>query len=187
MALEWQTDEYQLLERMAARDEGALARLYDRYAPAMFGLALKLLGSREEAEEVVLETFSQAWNSAGGYDRARGRVDAWLFMITRSRALDHLRARARASRTNEALEQAVTLELPRVADPEEDVLLAERRREVLSALGALPTSQRSALELVYYEGLSHAEVAERTGEPLGTVKTRIRLGLSKLRDLLAGR
>jgi RNA polymerase sigma-70 factor (ECF subfamily) len=113
-------------------------------------------------------------------------VDAWLFLMARSRALDHLRARQRAERSTAASEEEAAVEIQtKVADPEAEALAAERREAVVGALGGLPDAQRKALELVYFEGLSHSEVADRTGEPLGTIKTRVRQGLIKLRQVLA--
>lgn len=179
-------DEPALVRRVAARDEAALEALYDRYARPMFALALKITGVPEEAEEIVTDAFCQAWRTADRYDASRGRVDGWLFMMTRSRALDRLRAAQREQRRVEAQEAEVAVApLDRVADPEADAELAERRRAVQAALVVLPEAQRRALELAFFEGLSHSEVAERTGEPLGTIKTRIRAGLGKLREALA--
>ncbi len=179
-------DEPALVRRVAARDEAALAALYDRYARPMFALALKITGVPEEAEEIVTDVFCQAWRTADRYDATRGRVDGWLFMMTRSRALDRVRAAQRELRRIEAQEAEVAVTpQDRVSDPEADAELAERRRAVQSALGVLTEAQRQALELAFFEGLSHSEVAERTGEPLGTIKTRIRSGLGRLREALA--
>lgn len=175
-----------LVRRVAERDQAALAALYDRYARPMFALALKIAGSPEEAEEVVTDVFCQAWRTADRYDPARARVDGWLFMMTRSRALDRVRAAQREQRRLEAQEAEAAVAPPdRVADPEADAELAERRQAVQAALAALSEPQRRALELAFFEGLSHSEVAERVGEPLGTIKTRIRAGLGKLREALA--
>lgn len=179
-------DEPALVRLVAARDQAALAALYDRYARPMFALALKITGVAEEAEEIVTDVFCQAWRTADRYDATRGRVDGWLFMMTRSRALDRVRASLREQRRVEAQEAELAVTpLDRVADPEADAELAERREVVQAALGVLTPAQRTALELAFYEGLSHSEVAERTGEPLGTIKTRIRSALAKLREALA--
>jgi RNA polymerase sigma-70 factor (ECF subfamily) len=186
MATERQTEDQDLLTKVAQRDQAALGALYDRYHRVVFGLAYKIVGSAEEAEEVVLDVFNQAWRTAGKYDAGRGRVDAWLFLMARSRALDHLRARQRAERSTAASEEEAAIDVQvKVADPEAETLAAERRDAVKGALGSLPEQQRKALELVYFEGLSHSEVADRTGEPLGTIKTRVRQGLIKLREQLA--
>jgi len=178
-------DEHDLLTRISARDQAALEALFDRFAPAMQGLALKILGSAEEAEEIVLDVFSAVWRTAPTYDAKRGRVDGWLFMMTRSRALDRIRARQRSDRLREAVTEQASLEAPYcVADPEEEALVSERRAVVRTAMEQLTQGQREVIELAYYKGLSHSEIADQIGEPLGTVKTRIRSGLVKLRDCL---
>jgi RNA polymerase sigma-70 factor (ECF subfamily) len=175
-----------LMRRVAQQDQAAFEALYDRYAGLVFGVTLKVLGSRPDAEEVVIDVFAQAWRTAGRYDTQRGRVDAWLLVIARSRALDKLRQRQRDGKVVEASEIQAT-EAPVVAfpGPEKDLLIAERRAAVVAALGALPAAQRLPLELAYYKGLSQTEIAEATGEALGTVKTRMRLGMGKLREALA--
>jgi RNA polymerase sigma-70 factor (ECF subfamily) len=179
-------DEPALVRRVASRDQAALAALHDRYARPMYALAMKITGVPEEAEEIVTDVFCQAWRTADRYDPARARVDAWLFMMTRSRALDRVRAAQRDLRKREAQASEAAARPPeRVSDPEAEAELAERRRAVHAALAGLTGPQREALELAFYEGLTHTEVAERVGEPLGTIKTRIRAGLGKLREALA--
>lgn len=186
MATEQQTDDLALIAHVANRDQAALSALYDRYARVVNGLAFKILGDAEEAEEVVVDVFEQVWRNAARYDGTRGRLDAWIFLMTRSRSLDRLRSRARVDRTTAASEEAAAVDLQvKVADPEADTLAAERRDVVRGALSALPEGQRQAIELAYYEGLSQSEIADRTGEALGTIKTRVRLGLTKLREALA--
>jgi RNA polymerase sigma factor (sigma-70 family) len=173
-----------LLERIAKLDQCALSELYDRYARILYSLAFKILESVEEAEEVVLDVFSQVWRTAGRYDAKRGRVDAWLFMLTRSRSLDRLRALQRLAKAATASVDAAKVQSPTLSHPEQDLLIAERRAIVLVALGQLPQEQRQVLELAYYKGLTHVEIAAYTGKSLGTIKTRIRLGLGKLREAL---
>lgn len=186
LSTQQQIDEHELLQRVVAKDQAALATLYDRYARAMLGVAYKIVGSLEEAEEVVLDVFGQVWRTAETYSTSRGRLDSWLFMMTRSRSLDRIRALQRTARASSAAEEHAIIDFPsRVADPEQDVLVAERRQVVADALGGLPEGQRAVLELAYYKGLSHSEIAAHTGEALGTVKTRVRLGLSKLKEALA--
>lgn len=181
-----QTADLELIRRVAHRDQAAFDALYDRYAGLVFSLAFRILGSRPDAEEVVLDVFAQAWRLAERYDAGKSRVDSWLLMMTRSRALDRLRQRQRDARVDEASESLAAEALnAAVPGPEDDILVAERRRAVVEALGELPEAQRRALELAYYKGLSQTEIAEATGEALGTVKTRMRLGLGKLRDSLA--
>lgn len=180
------TDESLLIARIARQDQEALAQLYDRYAQVLYAAAFKTLGSVEETEEVVLDVFRQVWRQAHSYKTERGRVDTWLFMLTRSRALDRWRVLRRIERAAIASEDAAIIQpLSTLSDPAEDVLVSERRKQVLAALDQLPDQQRHVLEMVYYKGLTHAEIAAQTGQPLGTVKTRIRLGLTKLREALS--
>lgn len=174
-------DDIPLLQRIAKHDQAALSQLYDRYARVLYALSFKILASAEEAEEVVLDVFSQVWRTASGYDAQRGRVDVWLFMVTRSRALDRLRALQRLSKAATASVDAAKVESYSLCNPEENLLISERRTQVLAALGKLPQEQRQVLELAYYKGLTHVEIAAQTGKSLGTIKTRIRLGLVKLR------
>lgn len=178
-------DESPLLERIAQLDQTALSQLYDRYARVLYAVAFKILGSVEEAEEVVLDVFSQVWRTAARYNSTRGRVDTWLFMLTRSRALDRLRALQRLTRAVTVSVDNAMMESLSLCNPEEDLLISERRAQVLAALAQLPQEQKQVLELAYYKGMTHVEIAAHTGKSLGTVKTRIRLGLSKLRDALA--
>lgn len=177
-------DDIPLLERIAKLDQAALSELYDRYARILYALSFKILGSVEEAEEVVLDVFSQVWRTAGHYNAKRGRVDTWLFMLARSRALDKLRALQRLTKAATASMDAAKVEFGSLANPEEILLISERRTQVLAALSKLPPEQRQVLELAYYKGLTQAEIAAQTGKSLGTVKTRIRLGLGKLREAL---
>lgn len=179
------SEEAHLLARIAQQDQSALSTLYDRYARVLYSLAFRILGSVEEAEEIVLDVFSQVWKLAERYDPQRGRVDAWLFMLTRSRSLDRLRSLQRISKAVESsTEAAKTVPQIQISDPTEDVLINERRDRVLAAMRQLPAEQREVIELAYYQGLTHVEIAAKTGKSLGTVKTRIRLGLAKLRQAL---
>lgn len=172
------------LARMARGDESALAELYDRHARLVFSLALRILQNRADAEDVVQEVFAQVWTQARRYEGERGAVAAWMLMMARSRAIDRLRARRARPETG-----ADTPATQNVADaaPTQDLLLLsnEEVRKLREALDALPAVQRAALELSYYEGLTHVEIADRLSEPLGTVKTRIRQAVIKLRESLA--
>jgi RNA polymerase sigma-70 factor (ECF subfamily) len=173
----------ELVAQAARGDAAALRAIYDRLGALAMALALRIVGSRGEAEEVVQEAFLEIWRRAGEYHPARGEARAWVTTIVRSRALDRLRSRTAAART-----LAATAREPAGPPPPSPLENAERRRareSVGAALDALPAEQRSALELAYYEGLSHSEIAERTGTPLGTIKTRIKLGVDKLAKLLA--
>jgi len=173
-----------LLRGMAQKEEQALARLYDLYSSALFGCLLRILGQREEAEEVLLEVFWQAWEQADRYDPARGALFTWLFTIARSRALDRVRARQRQAATVEAAAMEQRRSPVQPENPEVNVLFRELRGQVQAALARLPGEQREAIALAYYEGLTQVEIAARTGTPLGTVKTRVRLGLLRLREML---
>lgn len=182
-------DDLALIAAMARGEEQAASALYDRHSAVMYGLALRMVAEVADAEEVVLDAFSQAWRDASRYDTSRGSVVGWLTTITRTRALDLIRARGRRARMNDT----VTTQLDEPAamgegfrSPDSLVEDADRAAAVTSALGELPEAQRRAIELAFFEGLTHPEVAERLREPLGTVKTRIRLGMQKLRDMLAG-
>ncbi len=168
--------------RRAARGEAeALRRLYERYSPVVFAVALRILANRSEAEEVVQETFLEVWRRAREYDPRRGPAIAWMITIGRTRAIDRLRARASQDRTLAQTEVA-----PAAAfSPMELAEGRETRERVQAALATLPAEQRRVLELAYFEGLSQSEIAKKTGDALGTVKTRVRLGMEKLAAVLA--
>ena len=174
-----------LIERMAAGDGDALAALYDDTAPLVHGLALRILGDRSAAEEATADAYVQAWQQAARYERGRGGPLAWLLMLARSRALDRRRSGALARAASEPEDAAAEVPAP-TAGPEENAEVAERRRLVQGALARLVPEQRQVVELAYFGGLSHAEIATALAQPLGTVKTRIRLGMARLRDALAG-
>ena len=165
-----------ILHRMADGDESALAALYDRWSRRVHTLAYWILKDLDDAEDVVEETFWQVWRTAGQFDRGRSSVAAWLMMIARSRALDRLRAqRRRIERT-----AAAASSLSDALEPE----AVEYDPKLSEALEALPPEQREALQLAFFAGLSHSEIAARTAQPLGTIKTRIRLAMDKLRQSL---
>ncbi len=169
-------------------DQSAMSTLYDRYAPGVLGLALRITRERADAEDVVVDTFAQVWRDAARFESGRGSVAAWLATIARSRALDLLRARGRRHKLDDAAGSEVSTTPPAMGtatpSPMSALLADERSRRVQDALATLPPPQRAALELAYFEGLSQSEIAERLDEPLGTVKTRMRLGLRRLRELL---
>jgi RNA polymerase sigma-70 factor (ECF subfamily) len=178
-------DDASLVSRIAQGDQSALSVLYDRYARILYSTVMKSLSSNEESEEVVLDVFSQVWRIAGRYDPQKARVDTWLFMMTRSRMLDCLRKRQRNAPSNDVLMNLTEIQSGQSSvDPIEDAVVAERREQVLSALAVLPKEQREVLELAYYQGLSQSEIASQTGLALGTIKTRTRLGLTKLKAAL---
>jgi RNA polymerase sigma-70 factor, ECF subfamily len=179
-------DDAARLADVAGGDAGALGVLYDRHIRAVYSIALRVLRDESEAEDVVQDVFAQVWRQSSRYDRTRGTVAAWLMTIARTRAIDRLRTRrARPDSSAAALDMSTEPVAPSI-DPAV-VIDAERdAQRVRLALDQLPLVQRLALELAYFEGLTQSEIAERLEEPLGTVKTRIRLGLLKLRDALLG-
>jgi len=178
----YQAHDQQLLARMAERDEAALSEFYDRYHRLVYSLARRVLGSSSDAEDVVVDVFWQVWQQAGRYAAERGRVFTWLMAIARSRAIDRRRGVQRQDVMAQALELQQRDAVEPVADPDEDLFVAERQRRVRAALDSLPVTQRQAIELAYYGGLSQSEIAAVLNEPLGTIKTRIRTGLAQLRE-----
>lgn len=174
----------QLIAQTAQGDQAALALLYDRTSPHVFGFVLKILNNREAAEEVTLDVYTQVWRQAHTYDQTRGAPGAWLMMLARTRAIDRFRAGAGERSRIESLD-AVALFASDDDTPEQKVEGQERRRFVQQALAVLTAEQRQAIALAYFYGLSQSEIAEQLRLPLGTVKTRIRLGMIKLREALA--
>jgi RNA polymerase sigma-70 factor (ECF subfamily) len=181
-------DDISLLTRIAQRDQSALSLLYDRYARIIYGLAFKSLRSVEESEEVVLDVFAQVWRIAARYDAQRGKADTWLFTLARSRILDRLRKVQRTNPSTLISMDAIEIQ-PRAdsVDLFEEASIRERRSQVTAALQTLPDEQRIVLELAFFKGLTQSEIATQTGQALGTVKTRIRLGLNKLKTALGSR
>ncbi len=173
-----------LIALTAQGDQAALATLYDRTSPQVFGLIYKILNNREAAEEVTLDVYTQVWRQAHTYDRTRGAPGAWLMTLARTRAIDRFRAGALELSRVESLD-AVEWFASTDDTPEQDVQGQERRRYVQQALAMLTAEQRQAIALAYFYGLSQSEIAEKLQLPLGTVKTRVRLGMIKLREALA--
>lgn len=179
----------ELLRRLALGEERALSELYDRHSATAYSLARAIVRDVADAEEVVAEAFAQIWRSAASFDPLRGSVLAWITTIVRTRALDLIRAQRRRARV---LDDAVLtgdeesiVGVPSSGDtPDRDVERAEARELVRRSLGELPAPQRRVLELAYFGGMSQSEIAEFLKEPLGTVKTRMRAGLEKLRTAL---
>jgi RNA polymerase sigma-70 factor, ECF subfamily len=174
-------DELAIIRQVAEGERQALRYLYDRYAARAMAVAVRILRTSGEAEEVVQETFVEIWRRAGEFEAARGSPQAWILTICRTRAIDKLRARAASERVLTRLE----VDAPNGLSPAEAAEQRQLRGQIDAALAQLPPEQRKVLELCYFEGLSQSEVASRTGEPLGTVKTRVRLGMEKLALLLA--
>jgi RNA polymerase sigma-70 factor, ECF subfamily len=165
-----------LIARVAARDPSAIGALYDRHARMLFSLILRILRDRSEAEDVLQDVFVRAWTRVETYDRDLGSPAAWLVRIARNRAIDRLRARDVRERSADAVPLP-----PPTESPETSAALSERQRAVTRALDVLTAEQRQLIEHAYFSGLSQSELAERFQLPLGTVKTRIRTGMSALR------
>jgi RNA polymerase sigma-70 factor (ECF subfamily) len=171
-----------LLAKIAEGDREALSDLYDRYSRIIYSIAWKSLNSVEECEEVVLDVFAQVWKIADRFDISKGSVEQWIFTLARSRILDRLRKLQRLNKVNAAISSGKEIEFPTASvDPIEAIEIGERRQQVLAALERIPPAQRQVIEMAYYQGLTHTEIATATGLSLGTVKTRLRLGLSKLK------
>jgi RNA polymerase sigma-70 factor, ECF subfamily len=173
-----------LVERVASGDQSALAALYDATNRLIYSLVLRVLGDMSSAEEVLMDVYTQVWRQAASYDANRGAPLAWMATIARSRAIDRLRSGWQDQHRKEPLD--VLGDAPaNAASPEESAVASERQRFVREALDLLTPEQRQVIELAYYSGLSHSEIAEKLNQPLGTVKTRTRLGMMKLREALA--
>jgi RNA polymerase sigma-70 factor (ECF subfamily) len=174
-----------LMNRVAARDGVAFARLFELHSPVTLGLLDRILGRRGEAEEVLQEAFLQVWMQADRYDEARSTPRGWILMLARSRALDRLRRRDSSRRREEAAGEESAADAAIFPVGTERLESQERQRLVSSALGQLSPDQRRCIELAFFEGLTHTQIAERLAAPLGTVKSRILLGMNKLRQSLS--
>jgi RNA polymerase sigma-70 factor, ECF subfamily len=175
----------ELLELVLRRQDSALGEMYDRYGRVIYTIALRITGDRETAEEVVQDVFQNVWQAAGGFQAGTGSFSSWLFGIARHRAIDATRSKRERARTREQnLDDKLLLAAD--TDIERTVDQSLLRDAVRKALKELPNNQRQAVELAYYGELTRVEIAAKLGEPVGTVKTRLRLGLTKLRDLLSG-
>jgi len=179
------TDE-QLVLRVAAGEAPALEALYDRYVRQCFGLALRIVGDAALAEEVVQEVFLKLWTQPEKYASHKGKFVSWLLSLVHHRCIDELRRRSRTeiALDDEETGRALRTKPDPAPEPGDQVWVMEQQRAVREALAQIPQNQRQVLELAYFRGLSHSEIAEKLGQPLGTVKTRIRLGMQSLRNLL---
>ncbi|MBI4719452.1 MAG: sigma-70 family RNA polymerase sigma factor [Planctomycetes bacterium] len=177
-----QPADHELLLRVGHGDKASFAEFYDRYSARIYGLIVRMVGRTPEADDILQESFWQVWQRAAAFDPSRGTPFAWLVLIARSRALDQLRRAARRDR----LAACEALDRVTVANATEaGAMRTEAQRRATTALERLPSDQKLAIQLAFYGGLTYAEIAERQGQPLGTVKTRIRLGMQKLRDILS--
>jgi RNA polymerase sigma-70 factor (ECF subfamily) len=175
-----------LVSALATDEVTALEQLYDRYSALVFSIALRVLHDHTVAEDVTQEVFLRVWRQPASFDPERGRFISWLSSVARNRSLDELRKLTRRRGAEDQIEEAV-LYLPdqsRGEDPQEQAILAEERVRIRAALAELPPAQREVIELAYFSGLTQVEIAERTGDPLGTIKTRVRLGMHRLREAL---
>jgi RNA polymerase sigma-70 factor, ECF subfamily len=168
----------ELVSAIRSGNESAMATLYDKYSPIVYSVALRVLADTGAAEDVLQEVFMQLWRNPGAFDASRGNLAPWLAVIARNRAIDALRRR----QPETDIEEIIVSVEPDMAG---DAGRAQAMERVRGALSLMPAPQRSALEMAYFEGLTHTEIAEKTGEPLGTVKTRIRAGLTALRKACA--
>ena len=176
-------NDIELLKAIAGGDDAALGQLYDRYRLILFGLLMRILNNREEAEDVLQEVFLQVWRRAKDFDENRGRPFTWLVTLARSRGIDRLRSLA--SRERVAMMAGADEASDEVSDAATDAIRSEQRGVVNSALSQLPEEQKRPLMLAYFDGLTQSEIATQLGAPLGTVKTRMRSGMMKLRELLS--
>ena len=171
-----------LIEKVARQDREAFSQLYDRCSPLVFTLAMRMLRERSDAEDLLQEVFVQVWRQAANYNEERGSPEAWIINIARSRAIDKLRSTRRRDQS------FVLTDDPSGAESSENVESSvadsEAKMTMNSALANLPETQRRVLELAYFDDLTQTEIAERLSEPLGTVKTRMRAGIQRLRDML---
>jgi RNA polymerase sigma-70 factor (ECF subfamily) len=175
-------EDRELVQRMASKDAVALDAFYKRYNRIAFSLILRIVGNREDSEDVLTDVFWQVWQQAARYDASRGKPIAWLLTIARTRAIDSIRSSNRQhSRTDELEANTSPAGVPVNDDP---FILADTRNAVKEALQELPEQQRIPLEMAYFQGMSHTEIAAALGQPLGTVKDRIRNGMMHLRKRL---
>jgi len=172
----------QLIQRAAAQDREAFSQLYDRFSSLVFSLAMRLLRAQSDAEDLLQEVFMQVWRQAGSYSQERGSPEAWIINIARSRAIDKLRSIRRRDKSFVLTDDPAGAES--ADNVESTVGDSESKLAMNSALANLPEAQRKVLELAYFDGLSQTEIAERLKEPLGTVKTRMRAGIQRLRSII---
>jgi RNA polymerase sigma-70 factor, ECF subfamily len=171
--------DWSLLERVVQRDESALSALYDRYGGLVFSEAKRILRDTGAAEEILQDLFYQIWRTAEKFEEARGSLAGWLLVAARNRAISRLRRKT--GKTEELHENGVRLGIDLESAASQNLLL----EKVRAVMGSMPEGQRQAMEFAYFEGMSHTEIAEKTGKPLGTVKTRIRSAMETLKQVLS--
>lgn len=171
-----------LIQQVAKQDRDAFSQLYDRFSTLVFSLAMRMLKARSDAEDLLQEVFVQVWRQAGNYSAERGSPEAWIVNIARSRAIDKIRSIRRMQKSFVLTDDPARVESSE--NVESSAAESETRLTMNSALANLPDTQRTVLELAYFDGLTQSEIADRLAEPLGTVKTRMRSGIQKLREIL---
>ncbi|HET8564626.1 MAG TPA: sigma-70 family RNA polymerase sigma factor [Candidatus Binatia bacterium] len=176
------TSAIQLIQQIAKQDREAFSQLYDNFSSLVFTLAMRMLRVRFDAEDLLQEVFVQIWRQAGSYSQERGSPEAWIINITRSRAIDKIRSIRRMERSFVLTDDPAGAES--TVSAESSAADSEARMTMNSALANLPETQRRVLELAYFDGLTQSEIAARLAEPLGTVKTRMRSGIQRLREIL---
>jgi RNA polymerase sigma-70 factor, ECF subfamily len=172
-----------LIARTAQEDEDALGALYDKTGSQVYGLAFRVLNDSTMAEEVTMDVYMQVWKQADQFDQSRGNPMVWLTVMTRSRAIDRLRVGKKDREAREPLDE-ISEDQGIEGDPEQSSFYLEQCRIVQQALASLPIEQREVIEMAYFGGLSQSEMAAKIGQPIGTVKTRVRLGMIRLRNIL---
>jgi RNA polymerase sigma-70 factor (ECF subfamily) len=178
-------DDAALIRLVAHHKSEALSELYDRYGRLIFSVAFNAVGNQESAEEIVQDVFTRVWEKAVTYDVDLAKVSTWLISITRNRSIDELRrVKVRPEHNSVGWAEVEPAHVPLTANPEDEVEISWQQRVVRQAVSALPEDQQKALALAFFRGYSHSEIAEALGEPLGTVKTRIRMAMKKLRQVL---
>lgn len=183
-----QADEVEMLRRVARGERAAFAELHDRFSGVVYSTVYKVLNNVQDTEDVAQEVFAQIWKKAKSYDRKLGKPLTWIATMSRNRAIDRIRSKQRRSRLNGSFEEMSKVEVSTQRDDQRDMIdIRERGELVRSAVLELTPEQREAIELAYFGGLSQSQVAENLGQPLGTVKARIRRGLHRLRETVESR
>lgn len=179
--------EAQLVRQAAGGDRDAFAVLYDLYSKPLYAFAIRILGDAKEAEDVLQEVFLQIWEKASQYDEAAGKPFSWAVTMTRNKAIDRIRSRQRRSRLIEEAKENAVEPVAESAEPGGAGMRRDEAAQIRTAMESLPKDQRRAIEMAFFGGLTHMEIAESLKEPLGTIKARIRRGMLQLRDCLEGR
>lgn len=179
------TDDEQLMQRIAAQDRRAMEELYDRYGKMVYGFAYKSVSDKYAAEEITQDVFTKVWKNASAYDPAQAKLATWLLTITRRIAIDQFRRKERRPQAAPTIDDVLVLFHDTSLGPDGLAEVQAVREVVSEAMKSLPSDQRIPIERMYYQGLTQREIAEQLDVPIGTVKSRIRLGLARLRDKLS--